>query len=251
MIFITADKRRTVDPIGVSTTSLEAQLSYQYCSDDFAAIIESALADRKPEIRYLPTQLAMANYLIPSETRDEHAVFLDSDFLTSTISVVLGSGIMDQESYWTGTAQIALGLKDAFKIPFGLAKNLLARANLYARDGETREYLYRGEAYEIPTKALNEAIRNGLDDLCEKLGAFLECDSGKELDFKPLCITGEGVTQIRGALEHIARRLNRTCETLAPALPYYNKPAISSRISLVDLACEDQQQDGFFRRFIN
>ena len=252
MIYITADKRRTVDPLGLATTSLDAQLSYNYCKEAFAAMLEPVLAKYKLDVCYLPTQLAMATYLIPSETRDEHAILLDSDFLTSTIGVVLGGGIMDQESYWTGTAQIALSLSDAFGVPFGLAKSLLSRANLYAKEGsDTREYLYRGTAYEIATKDLNEAFRSGLDDLCESIGTFLEYDSGKELDCKPLYITGEGVPQIRGATEHIARRLNRTCEIVAPNLPYYNKPAMSSRISLVDMACEDREKDGFFRHIFN
>lgn len=83
----------------------------------------------------------------------------------------------------------------------------------------------------------------------KKIGSFLDECSGKELDFKPLYVTGEGLADIRGALEHISKRVSRVCEQLAPDLPYYNKPAMSSRIALVDLAYEDNLKQSFFYKF--
>ena len=83
---------------------------------------------------------------------------------------------------------------------------------------------------------LVEAVKEGLDAVCEAIGGFLEECSARELDFKPLYVTGEGLSDIRGALEHVSKRVSRVCEQLAPDLPYYNKPAMSSRIALTDLA---------------
>lgn len=77
-----------------------------------------------------------------------------------------------------------------------------------------------------------------------------EC-SAKELDFKPLYVSGEGLAEIRGALEHVSKRVSRVCEMLAPDLPYYNKPAMSSRIALTDLAYEDHRKSGFFYKLLN
>ena len=94
-------------------------------------------------------------------------------------------------------------------------------------------------------------MKEGLDELCEGVSGFLEGCSGKELDFKPLYVTGEGLTEIRGALEHVSKRIDRVCEQLAPDLPYYNKPSMSSRIALLEMAAEDKQREGFLYRFIN
>ena len=66
-----------------------------------------------------------------------------------------------------------------------------------------------------------------------------------------LYVTGEGLADIRGALEHVSKRVSRVCEMLAPDLPYYNKPAMSSRIALTDLAYEDHRKGGFFNKLLN
>ena len=139
-----------------------------------------------------------------------------------------------------------------FSVPYEAAVMLLSKANLFLRDdAPSREFLFRGAAYEIAPAALVEEIKDGLDEICEAVGGFLEECSGKELDYKPLYISGEGVNEIRGALEHISKRLNRVCEQLVPDLPYYNKPSMSSRIGLVDMAYEDNRKRNFIFRLLN
>ena len=103
----------------------------------------------------------------------------------------------------------------------------------------------------MDTDELVEAVKEGLDGICEAIGGFLDECSGRELDFKPLYVTGEGLADIRGALEHVSKRVSRVCEMLAPDLPYYNKPAMSSRIALTDLAYEDHRKGGFFNKLLN
>ncbi|MDE5547824.1 MAG: hypothetical protein K2J30_02375, partial [Clostridia bacterium] len=76
-------------------------------------------------------------------------------------------------------------------------------------------------------------------------------NAGRELDYKPLYVSGEGLCGIRGALEHISKRIERVCEQLAPDLPYYNKPSMSSRIALLDMACGDSRKTGVLYRLIN
>ena len=252
MIYVTADNRRIVDPTGLSASGISAVLSYFYCTKYFAATLELMFSGQKITLGFLPTQLAMANYLIPSETRDEYALFLDAGFLSSTVSVLLGNGILAQKTFWVGKAQIAVRLMKRFSVPYEAAVMLLSKANLFLRDdAPSREFLFRGAAYEIAPAALVEEIKDGLDEICEAVGGFLEECSGKELDYKPLYISGEGVNEIRGALEHISKRLNRVCEQLVPDLPYYNKPSMSSRIGLVDMAYEDNRKRNFIFRLLN
>ena len=252
MIFVTGDNRRVVDPTGLSSAVLSGVLSYFYCSDYFAKTLESIFADMKIALRFLPAQLAMASYLIPSETRDEYALFFDAGFMSSTLCVLMGNGILSQQTYFVGKGQIAVKLMQRFALPYDAALALLGRANLFTRDhaGET-EFTYRGETYEIDLDALVETVKEGLDEICEAIGGFLEECSGKELDSKPLYVSGEGLCDVRGALEHISKRVSRICEPLAPDLPYYNKPAMSSRIALVDMAYDDHRRGRWQKKLLN
>ena len=252
MIYVTADNRRVVDPTGLSSTGLSGVFSYFYCTEYFASTMEEIFKGKRITLRFLPTQLAMASYLIPSETRDEYALFLDVGFLSSTVCVILGGGILAQYTCWAGRGQIAVKLMEKFDLPYDAAAALLSRANLYAKGGTgTMEFNFRGMSYEIPVAALVDTVKEGLDELCEFIGGFLEDCSGRELDYKPLYVTGEGIADIRGALEHISKRLDRVCEQVAPDLPYYNKPAMSSRIALVDMAYEDHRKSGILYRLLN
>ena len=252
MVYVTADKGRVADPVGLYPTGLSGALSYFYCSDYFASTIEHIFSRLHTELHFLPTQFAMAAYLIPPETRDEYALFLDVGFMSTTLCVLLGNGVLTQRTYFVGKGQIAAGLMQKFSLPYDAACALLAKANLYARSNSGKtEVNVQGVAYDVDTDELVDAVKEGLDVICEAIGGFLEECSGRELDFKPLYVTGEGLSDIRGALEHVSKRVSRVCEQLAPDLPYYNKPAMSSRIALVDLAYEDHRRSGFFNKLLN
>lgn len=252
MIYVTADNRRVVDPIGLSSTSLDGVLSYFYCTNYFAETMEKIFANMHIALKYLPTSFAMASYLIPSETRDEYALFLDAGFLSSTVSVILGGGVLAQRTYWVGKAQIAVAVMKKFDLPYDAACALLSKANLYAKGGDNKtEFSFRGATYEIDMQKLNDAVKEGLDEICEAVGGFLDDCSGRELDYKPLYVSGEGIFEVRGALEHISGRVERVTEMLAPDLPYYNRPTMSSRIALIDMAYEDNRRGGVFSRLFN
>ena len=49
MIYVTADDRRVVDPVGLSSTSLSGVLSYFYCSEYFAETMEQIFSGMKIE----------------------------------------------------------------------------------------------------------------------------------------------------------------------------------------------------------
>ena len=252
MIYVTSDDRRVIDPVGLSSVSLSGVLSYFYCSDYFCETMERIFSGMKIELAYLPAEYAMATYLIPSETRDEYALFLDVGYMSTSLCVLLGNGVLAQRTYFVGKGQIAAVLMQRFSLSYEVACAFLAKANLFARShaGKT-EVTVQGVSFELETDDLVEAVKEGLDGICEAIGGFLEECSGKELDFKPLYVSGEGLDGVRGALEHISRRVSRVCEQLAPDLPYYNKPAMSSRIALIDLAYEDHRKDGFFTKLFN
>lgn len=252
MIYVTGDNRRVVDPVGLSSEVLSGVLSYFYCTDYFAETIESIFADMKITLHFLPTELAMATYLIPSETRDEYALFFDAGYMSSTLLVLMGNGVLSERTYFVGKGQIAVRLMQRFALPYDAAAALLARANLFSRDNAGRtEFSYRGETYEIDLDDLVETVKEGLDEICEAIGGFLEECSGKELDYKPLYISGEGLCEIRGALEHVSKRVSRICEQVAPDLPYYNKPTMSSRIALLDMAYDDHRRSGWLQKLLN
>ena len=103
---------------------------------------------------------------------------------------------------------------------------------------------------------INDIIKCSLDVLCENVESFFarryRDKASTILMINPISITGEGISCIKGAAEHVAKRLNRLTEIVAPDLPYYDKPAFSSRIGLLNEATSGQQKKrGLFHRIFN
>ncbi len=167
MIYVTADNRRVVNPAGLVTTGLSAALTYFYCKDYFAEVIGDIFAGcGVTDVRYIPAEYAEAIYLIPSETRDEYALFLDAGNLSSTVCVVLGNGILAQRTFWAGKGQIAVRLMQRFGLPYDAALALLSKANLFRRsESPDTEFNFRNHSYEIDSDALIEEIKCGLEDI--------------------------------------------------------------------------------------
>ncbi len=252
MVYVTADNRRVVNPIGLSCNRLSGLLSYFYCRESLVTLLEKAFLERKIKLNFIPSELAQSNCLIPSETRDEYAIFIDVGYLSTTVGICLGNGMVARRSIWVGRGQIALRLMNAFQLPYEAALSLLSKVSLYRKSPVgAMEFNWKNQSYDVHLEMLNEQVRLGLDDICEALDEFLSESAGAELDYKTAFVTGDGLCDIRGALEHMSKRLNRVCEEVSPNLPYYNKPSASSKIALVDMAQDDSQRRGFIYRILN
>ena len=98
---------------------------------------------------------------------------------------------------------------------------------------------------------LKTHIKEGLDLICEVINKCMELCDDKSLDYKPILLTGDGITGMRGAREHLSLRLNRVVEIIAPHLPYYDKAARSSLLSLLNMALDAKRENSFFYKFFN
>lgn len=254
--YYTSDKRRTIDPFGMISDSLEGMLSYFYASDKFIEIFRNMLEEYGiRSVEFLPVSLAEALYLIPSETRDEYAILLDVDELSMTFSVVCGNGITYQSACSAGGGHVTAQLyRDGeTDIPFSVAQAMIAKINLSSRDDENAviEYNDKLSTYVLPMGFLKEHVKDGLDLLCEVISKCLELCGDRNIDYKPILLTGGGITGIRGAREHLSGRLNKVVEIIAPNLPYYNKAAQSSLLSLLDMALRVRREKNIFYKFFN
>lgn len=110
-----------------------------------------------------------------------------------------------------------------------------------------------GSGVAYPVREINEIIKYGLDELCESVDKFFEKyyrgKSTMGFAANPLSLTGEGIGGVKGAAEHIAKRLGRMTEIVCPDLPYYDKPLFSSRIALLATALSDKKEADCFIEF--
>ena len=243
---------------GVSTNLLKGALCYYFVSAEFFELISGLLEDLSfASIKFVPSSLAQSVYLISEEKREGYAFLLDVGFLTTTISVIYGKGIVHEETFNCGVGTILVALMENLGVDYPVAEEILASANI-SGGSVPKGMVWYNETNndQILVEQINDIIKCSLDVLCENVESFFarryRDKASTILMINPISITGEGISCIKGAAEHVAKRLNRLTEIVAPDLPYYDKPAFSSRIGLLNEATSGQQKKrGLFHRIFN
>lgn len=238
---------------GTPSSSLRGGLSYYFADEGFCELVEKALADLPfAEIVFLPTSLAESLYLLPKKERNGYAVLLDVGYISSTISVVYGDGIVHEKSFTAGTASIICYLMQRFQLDPETAEKILATANIAAGDDSLDKPWTDDEGRSIAVQQINDVIEYGVDMICDQVNRFLN-ERYKDLDTvwanNTLWITGEGVEAIRGIGDHISRRLDRAVKRLGPDLAYHDEPSLSSRFALLAMALSDRNKKKRFTLF--
>lgn len=252
MHYLLSDKRKLVNPVGTVSDSLRGKFCFYQCSNKFIDLISAAFKNISSvnDIKLIPSVYAQAVYLIPPEQRDECAVLFDLGYISSSYSVIQGNGIAFLESFSIGIGHLAVYLMTELDIPFEVATALLNKLNLNAKEtlGGAIECMHEGKNYKFSAIVLRDKVREGLDGICETIEECIQSFKGKNLENKPMFITGESVKTVRGTVEHISNRLVKNIEVIAPDIPYYDKPQFSSLLSLLDTALTDEQSRSFFNK---
>lgn len=245
------------DLYGVPTTLLKGALCYYFLDEKFSELTSSVLGNLGFEkVKFLPSTLAQALYLLPEKRREGYAFLLDVGFLTSSVSVVYGNGIVHEETFDCGQATILVSLMEQLGIEYAVAEEILSTVNV-SGGSVPREVTWTSEEGDLSfsVQTINEIVKCGLDVLCENVERFFakhyKEKSATAFAVNPISVTGEGLMGVAGATEHISKRLNRMTETVCPDLPYYDKPAFSSRIALLNMAVSDRKKQGFLQRIFN
>ena len=206
--------------------------------------------------KFLPSTLAQSLYLLPEKRREGYAFLLDIGFLTTSVSVVYGNGIVREKSFDCGLGTILVSLMRELDIEYAIAEEILSSANV-SGGSVPKDLVWTSERGEIsfPVWKINEIIKCGLDVLCEDVEEFFTAyyreKANVSLAVNPISVTGEGINGLAGAAEHISKRLNRLTEVVYPDLPYYDKPAYSSRMALLSMALFDRVKRGWVQRIFN
>ncbi|MBQ8229450.1 MAG: hypothetical protein IJZ32_01995 [Clostridia bacterium] len=259
MYFTLGDNRKYFNAealYGVPTNMLKGALCYYFVSDGFYDTVTKVLGDLGfDDVKLIPSTLAQSVYLLPEQKREGYAFLLDIGFLTTSVSVIYGNGIVHEESFNCGVGTILVSLMEALDIDYPLATEILASANI-SGGSVPRDMLWSTEQgdRQFSVQEINDIIKCGLDVMCEQVDGFFTeryKDKSAALAVNPISVTGEGISGIRGAAEHVSRRLNRLTEIVYPDLPYYDKPAFSSRIALLNTAISDGKKRGLWQRIFN
>lgn len=234
------DCRRLANPVGMSSEILKGKLSFVVCSNYFIDAVKSAVNSAGIEkVECVSSALAQALYLIDADSRDRIAILADIGYITTTLNIIQGDGLLFQSSFPYGGGYITAAISERFSIDFSIAEKIKRKVNLSCTSKNLAYDLIdgdNGEYYNV--EDVKKIIKGSLDGLCESISSSLE-DSGYSIpEYVPILVTGGGISYIRGAKEHVSDRLGSVVNIVAPKVPLMDKPTESNVLSLLDLALE-------------
>ena len=213
----------------MEATSVEACVSYMLCEKSFVEMFDAVASELGfTDVRYVATCWAECMALLEKEQRDNVYMLIDIGYLSSSVCIAKGDGILDMKSFSMGGAHICADIFEALDVPFEMAEEAkrLVDLNLNFSDGENA--VYAQDACEI--------AKNRLDVFADILGDILKDIEEDAPSYMSVYLTGEGVASMRGAKKYLSEQLGKNIEIITPKLPGFVKPQDSSKASLLVMA---------------
>lgn len=234
-IFYTLDDgRRLIEPLGLASNTLSGLISYIMAESNFTTFIDSIMESLGIETaEYVSATLAQGLYILDSHKRDRISVLIDIGYITSTVSVIRGDGLLSLSSFSLGGGHIAGDLREYFNMPFADAEIL--KRQVFVSIVPEADEVYEVNGKEYPAGVTNKIVIERLKVMAR---AVQKCLNLCKFDIPvsaSFCLTGGGVSYMRGAKELIGQFLERDIELTKLPLPNVDKYNQSSALGLLNM----------------
>lgn len=240
---------KCANPIGKKAEVLGGRLSFQLASNYFMREFSEILAKLSiTKLRFISSPYAECAYLFNDDERGVGRTLIDVGYCSTSISIVVGDGLLYSASVPCGSGIISANLQSKFGSEFEIAEELRKRLNLGLKSNYDKyyEFEYKNSNYSFLREDCNAIAKGVIDNIAEQIdNAILKCKLVLPMDMET-CFTGGGVSTIRGATEYLADRLGKYPIIVSPKVPKYEKPYYSSYLALIDAALKLKNDKIFF-----
>lgn len=243
-IYYTVDEnKRLIDPRGaVVIKKIDLLASYVLCSAKFVEDIQSVIGDMAEEIKFVSSDWAQAISLIEPEKRDQGVLLCDVGYISTSVLLVRGDGILDHKAISNGGGFIESDLAFCLDLPFKTCIDLkkMIDLNLSCDDDDELAIKDKKGNY-IKSQYVNDIINARIEDICENINKAIDKFTHKCPAYLKIYLTGGGITDVRGASKIFSERINRAVEIISPSLPNFNKPRYTSSVGIMEVVARWEQ----------
>lgn len=249
------DERRLIQPVGLSSSKLGGFISYIFAETDFIEFVDKIMEDVGIESsEYVCSMFAETMFLFDCVERDRWVVLIDVGYITTNVVVARGDGIVSMYNFSLGGGYITGDLATALDIPFAQAESLKQKIVLSLNMSDEDVYSVntsRDAVENFPAKTVNEIATARIKVIAQTIE---KCLSECQYDFPeyiPYYLTGGGLSYMKGARDALSKFLSKPVQTVAPSLPQFNRPHMSSSLGLLDMVLNQQapiKKQSLFKR---
>lgn len=238
-IYFVLDNNKVNNPIGYETSVLGVCVSFILAENSFIERINGYIHDLDlKKVHYISSPYATAKYLLDQDIRDKYAILIDCGYITTSVSLVRGNGLLNMFSFSMGGGNITGDLTECLKIPFSSAE-ILKRKVVISIDADEKIL------YEVPTddkpmpvsaSTTNEIIKCRIEEIAKGINKCFASFSFEYPEFTPVYLTGGGLSYIKGGKDYLSKMIGKNIELVVPSDPQLNKPQFSTILGLLNEA---------------
>ncbi len=236
--YIINDETRTIDPVGHTASKLTVMASYIFLSDYFKECVDKALKAKGVEAEeYVSSCLTQALYLVDAQQRDNFAILMDVGYMSSSVVLIGGDGLLFLKSFSMGSGHIEGDLCEVLGCPFEMARQLFKSVNLNLEFGDKDNYTLK-EGVEFNAVKTNEVVKARIEEIARYT---IQCFEDCEYDIPPqtpIFLGGEGLINTKGAAEELTKCFGKQVKVIKTPATLTDKKEYASAYSLLDLACK-------------
>lgn len=215
---------------------VDACVSYMLCEKSFVDMFDEVASSLGfTDVKYVATCWAECMALLEKEQRDNVYMLIDAGYLSSSVCIAKGEGILDMKSFSMGGAHICADIFETLEVPFDMAEEAKRLVDLNLNYSDEAVLVSDGENVVHALDAC-EIAKSRLDVFVEVLAGIFKDIEDDAPSYMPVYITGEGIATMRGATKYLSEQLGKNIEIITPKLPGFAKPEDCSKASLLVMA---------------
>lgn len=237
--YILGENNRVSTPLGLVDSRISACLSYIFVENSFLNIVSKALLRCDIiDFNFVCSAYAQGLYLFDDEERDKYILMVDCGYITTTVALFRGRGVLNLSSFSLGGGHIAADLSTCLKIPFDSAESLLRKVVLSIKPKESENYEIMTDEGIVPVSmnVANAIVDSRIEDIAKAIKQCLSSWQYKFPDFITVKLTGGGISFLKGGKDALSKYLSRNVEIVRLAFGQLSKFNHSSCMAVLSYA---------------
>ena len=220
--YVLGENNKVSNPKGQVETKITACLSFILAEKNFLNTFRSILKMAGVhKCRFISSNYAQMLYLFDDESRDKYVLLVDCGYITTSVCLCRGRGILNLSSFSLGGGHISADLSKCLKIPFSSAEILNKKIVLCVEPNNNDMYdlLVEGEILPISMKVANAIVESRIEVIAQGIQRCFGAWNYNFPEFIPVYLTGGGISFIKGARDLLGKELGKN--VLDAKMPYF------------------------------
>ena len=240
--YILGDNNKVSDPCGQIETKITACLSFVLAEKSFTNFFRKIL--KKLEIyqcKFVCGDYAQMLYLFDDEDRDKYVLLVDCGYITTSVCLCRGRGILNLSSFSLGGGHISADLSKCLKIPFSSAEILNKKIVLCIEPSASDMYdlLVENEVLPISMKVANAIVESRIEVIAQGIKKCFNAWNYNFPDFIPIHLTGGGLSYIKGAKDALGKAIGKNVISVKMPYSQLSKPNYSSGVACLNYVLDN------------